>query len=278
MVVGGVAYVFNGAVASATLIADNGIEEIFAGGIVVSETVSSGGTQYDLGTASGVAVNGIQYVYGSAAATIVGDGGVQDILAGGVATDATIANGGIQYDAGQASGTTVSAGGVENVLSGGVATGTTVDTGGFEIVYLGGAISGATISGGELDLQSGATAGSSTITFASGGGDGGILKIDGTGTFDFLVAGFAVPDEFDLSAVNFATATKSYSGNASSGTLTVTDGTNAVSILLLGNYSLASFNLTSEGGGGTGTIVTDPPPGSAVPDLVHTWKLAADHR
>jgi autotransporter passenger strand-loop-strand repeat protein len=95
---------------------------------------------------------------------------------------------------------TVGDGGVENVLSGGVATATTVDAGGFEIVYVGGAISGATLSGGDLDLQNGATAGSSTIAFASGGG--GILKIDGTGAFDFLVAGFAVPDEFDLSAVN----------------------------------------------------------------------------
>jgi hypothetical protein len=54
-------------------------------------------------------------------------------------------------------------------------------------------------------------------------------------------------------------ATKEYVGNASSGTLTVNDGTNFVSLLLLGNYTAASFNLGAEGGG-TGTIVTDPPP------------------
>ena len=135
------------------------------------------------------------------------------------------------------------------------------------------------ISGGELELQNGATAGSSTITFASGGGggDGGTLKIDGTGAYNFLVAGFAQPDEFDLSAVNFATATKSYSGNSSSGTLTVTDGTHSVSILLLGNYSLASFNLGPESGGGTGTIVTDPPAGAAMTNSLNPIGLVAPH-
>jgi hypothetical protein len=37
------------------------------------------------------------------------------------------------------------------------------------------------------------------------------------------------------------------------------DITHSASILLLGNYSLASFNLNPEAGGGTGTVVTDPP-------------------
>ena len=49
-------------------------------------------------------------------------------------------------------------------------------------------------------------------------------------------------------------------GNTSSGTLTVNDGTHSASILLLGNYTAASFNLGKEGGGGTGTVVTDLPP------------------
>jgi autotransporter passenger strand-loop-strand repeat protein len=132
---------------------------------------------------------------------------------------------------------------------------TTIDSGGFEVVVAGGAVNGATVSGGTLDLQGSATAGSSTLTFSGGG----TLKLDGTGAFSFLVAGFAVPDEFDLSAINFASATKQYSGNTSSGTLTVGDGTHSASILLLGNYSLASFNLGPESGGGTGTVVTDPP-------------------
>jgi hypothetical protein len=43
------------------------------------------------------------------------------------------------------------------------------------------------------------------------------------------------------------------------GTLAVADGTHSVSILLLGNYTLASFNLGAQSGGGSGTVVTDPP-------------------
>jgi hypothetical protein len=39
----------------------------------------------------------------------------------------------------------------------------------------------------------------------------------------------------------------------------VRDGTHSATILLLGNYSLASFNLGPEAGGGTGTVVTDQP-------------------
>jgi hypothetical protein len=39
----------------------------------------------------------------------------------------------------------------------------------------------------------------------------------------------------------------------------VRDGTHSATILLLGNYSLASFNLGPETGGGTGTVVTDQP-------------------
>jgi len=106
-----------------------------------------------------------------------------------------------------------------------------------------------------LELQSGATAGNSTITFAGGG----TLKLDATGAYSFRVAGFGVPDQFDLSLINFASATSAYSGSTSSGTLTVSDGTNSASILLLGNYTAGNFHLNPETGGGTGTVVTDPP-------------------
>jgi autotransporter passenger strand-loop-strand repeat protein len=174
-------------------------------------------------------------------------------VAGGTAIGATISFGGAQYDAGVASNTHVANGGAQVVN--GSAIHTTIDSGGFEVVVAGGTVNGATISGGTLDLQSGATAGSSTITFSGGG----TLKLDGTGAYSFLVAGFAVPDAFDLSAINFASATKQYSGNTSSGTLTVSDGTHSASILLLGNYTVASFNLGAETGGGSGTVVTDPP-------------------
>jgi autotransporter passenger strand-loop-strand repeat protein len=150
-----------------------------------------------------------------------------------------VASGGTLYDAGTASDTTLSGGTVQ--------------------VFSGGVINNATISSGLLELQSGTTAGTSNITFA---GDG-TLKLDDTGAYGFLVAGFGIPDQIDFSEINFATANKHNSGNTLSGTLTVEDGTNSASILLLGNYSLASFTLNPEAGCGTGTVVTDPPVASS---------------
>jgi trimeric autotransporter adhesin len=178
---------------------------------------------------------GTQVVFGSATSTTIDSGGGQSIVAGGTADGTTVSSGGTQYDAGTANNTKL-AGGTQEVFSGGTVNGATIS------------------SGGLLELQSGATAGSSTITFSGGG----TLRLDGTGAYGFLVAGFAIPDAFDLSAINFASATKQYSGNTSSGTLTVGDGTHSASILLLGNYTLASFNLGAETGGASGTLVTDP--------------------
>ena len=49
----------------------------------------------------------------------------------------------------------------------------------------------------------------------------------------------------------------SEAGNNQSGTLSVSDGTHAASILLLGQYVAGNFHIASDGTGGT--IVTDPP-------------------
>jgi hypothetical protein len=119
----------------------------------------------------------------------------------------------------------------------------------------GGTVDGATIAGGTLELGSGASAGSSTVVFDGGGS----LKLDQALAYDFLVASFTVLNALDFSAIAFASATKSYVGDTSSGTLTVSDGTHSASIELLGNYTAASFNLGPETGGGTGTVVIDPP-------------------
>jgi autotransporter passenger strand-loop-strand repeat protein len=249
MLSGGTEVVFGSAVS--TTIASGGIQQVVVGGIASGATVSSGGSQYVAGTASNTTVSdgGTEFVFGGDTSATVDSGGTQSVAAGGTANGATVSVGGIQYDAGTASGTVLS-GGFQAVN--GSAANTTVD-GGYELVMSGAIIGGAILSGGTLELQSGATAGSSTIAFS----DGGTLKLDATGAYGFLVAGFAVPDEVDLSAVNFASATKQYSGNASSGTLTVSDGTHSASILLLGNYTVASFHLGPESGGGAGTVVTD---------------------
>jgi autotransporter passenger strand-loop-strand repeat protein len=233
---GEVLIVAAGQTSAGITVLSGGALDVLAGGTAIGTTVSSGGIQYVAGTASSTRLSGgTEVVFGSAAGTTVDDGGIQSVAAGGTASDTIVSNGGIQYDAGTASDTTLSGGTVQ--------------------VFSGGVMNGATISSGLLELQSGATAGNSTIAFAGGG----TLKLDATGAYSFLVAGFAQPDAFDLSAVNFASATKQYAGDTSSGTLPVGDGTNSVSLVLLGNYTAASFNLGPESGGGTGTVVADPP-------------------
>lgn len=66
-------------------------------------------------------------------------------------------------------------------------------------------------------------------------------------------------DQIDLRDIGFGSGTKvSYSGNTTGGTLTVTDAQNHVAhIALVGNYTNSTFNLSSDGQGGT--VVIDPP-------------------
>jgi autotransporter passenger strand-loop-strand repeat protein len=253
---GGFVFVEVGGAASHTIVSSGGVAWLL-GGTTSGTVVSSGGNE-DVagGTARGTVVDsgGVETVYtGTAIGTMVSSGGKDDI-AGGVASGA-IVRGVLKVTGGTASDATVSRGGIEDVDNGGSATSTTVLSGGHVYVFSGGSIDGATISSGTLVLSSGAVANGGTIDFVSGG----TLVLDGTGAYNFLVAGFGVPDEIDLAAINFASATKSYSGNASSGTLMVSDGTHSVSIALLGHYSAASFTLGPESGGGSGTVVTDPP-------------------
>jgi autotransporter passenger strand-loop-strand repeat protein len=166
---------------------------------------------------------------------------------------------------GTAINTTVNSNGEQDVLKGGVASGTTISSGGVEIIQAGGAVDGATIHGGELVVSSGGIAGNQTVDFDGGG----TLKLDASQSYGMLVAGFNTPsDVIDFSTINFVTASKSFveAPNNLSGTLTVTDGTHAASVLLMGNYMASNFALSQESGG-TGTLVVDPPP-ATTPHLV----------
>ncbi len=175
--------------------------------------------------------------------------GSQSVAVDSTSSGATVNSGGTQYDYGTASSTTVDGGGYQIVEAGGVASNTTINNGGNELAFAGGTVSGATVNGGALELEDGALAGNSTIDFTGGG----LLKLDGTGTYDMLVAGFASPSQvIDFTGVNFASSKLSFTeaSNNTSGTLTVADGTHTASITLLGQYTAASFSSASDGGGG----------------------------
>jgi autotransporter passenger strand-loop-strand repeat protein len=157
---------------------------------------------------------------------------------------------------GTAVATVISNGGSATVSSGGTANGTVVSSGGAEYVSSGGTLTGATLSGGFLEIRSGGTAGASEIDFTSAGGT---LQLDDSQHFSGVISGFGVPGGIDLRdiAFNSTTTTLGYSGNTSSGVLTVSDGLRTATIHLLGQYTAGNFALQSDGN--IGTLITDPP-------------------
>ena len=71
------------------------------------------------------------------------------------------------------------------------------------------------------------------------------------------VSGLAGSDAIDLADVSYGIQTQvTFLGNASGGTLTITDGIHTANIALQGDYLSSSWNLASDGNGGT--IVVDP--------------------
>ncbi len=75
--------------------------------------------------------------------------------------------------------------------------------------------------------------------------------------------GFDSTDQIDLADIALLQATTlGYADNTTSGTLTVSDGTNTAQLVLLGQYATANFNLVSDGTGGS--ILTAPTAAVAV--------------
>ena len=104
----------------------------------------------------------------------------------------------------------------------------------------GGTTTSATMSGGYIELGGGNGVGSGgVVTFAGGG----YLKLDDSIHFNGLVAGFGIPGSIDLADIAFTSNTTSgfvEAGNNTSGTLTVSDGTQRPTSLCLAATSPAS--------------------------------------
>jgi hypothetical protein len=131
---------------------------------------------------------------------------------------------------------------------------------------------GTTISGGTLEVTSGATGGN--VLFASGG----ILQLDSLVAFGGTISGFHLGDEIDLRGLAYTSGTTNLSwsqltsGANASGTLTVSSGAAVETLTLLGQYTAANFSATSDGAGGT--LITDPPVSSLA---IQTPLFAAHH-
>jgi autotransporter passenger strand-loop-strand repeat protein len=280
-------FVVGGGVESGTIVSSGG--ETFDYGSTVSGTVASGGALYLFGSASGTTVQaggGLFISSGGVASsgtvlgrqealsggleqgTMVGNGGINIVSSGGTASGTTVLSGGADFlvGGGVESATTVSSGGQAFVW--GSATGTLVTSGGADYVQSGGTLNGATLSGGLIEIRSGGTAGANSITFTSAGG---ALQLDDSQHFNGVISGFGIPGDIDLTDINFATATLGYSGNTTSGVLTVGDGTHTATIHLLGQYVQGNFHLSDDGFGKV--LVTDPP----VAEVAGNPYLAPNH-
>jgi autotransporter passenger strand-loop-strand repeat protein len=243
-------------------------------------TVSSGQTW---SVSSGETDNGDVVLAGGT--LVVGSGGTaisdaiygtEFVVSGGFSSGATVLNGGVEavYDSGsQVLNDVISSGGTELVSAGGTAVGSIVkgvefvqnggqafgaDVEGHQIVQSGGVATNDLIGGGLVDVQAGGLA---FVTFTS---NGGILELDASQVFSGTVAGFASPagvnEAIDLGDIAFTSATTvnfTEAANKTSGTLSVTNGSETTNLTLLGQYTAANFTLSSDGHGGT--LVTDPP-------------------
>ena len=122
-----------------------------------------------------------------------------------------------------------------------------------------------TVTDGATVAIDGASA--QSVTFA---GSTGTLILNDAPAFTGQVLGLTGSDTLDLADVSYgATTTASFSGTASGGTLTVTDGTHTAQIALVGDYLTSGWTLSSNGHGGTDVV--DPPlPGSVFPNATNT--------
>ena len=109
-----------------------------------------------------------------------------------------------------------------------------------------------TIFDGAAAAIDGASAQSVTFT-----GSAGTLILDDALAFTGQVSGLAGSDAIDLADVSYGANTQAtFLGNATGGTLTITNGTQTANIALVGDYLSSNWDLSSDGNGGT--VVVDP--------------------
>jgi hypothetical protein len=83
----------------------------------------------------------------------------------------------------------------------------------------------------------------------------GVLKLLDSESFAGTVAGMSGQDAIDFADIDVTKVQQpTYSGTASDGTLTVTDGSHTANIALLGNYLASTFVTSSDGHGGTNVV------------------------
>jgi autotransporter passenger strand-loop-strand repeat protein len=290
---GGTMKIASGAEAYDPTVSSGGKVSLARGAVVSRVTVASGGLMSGPGMAEGaVFVYGTLegatfqsdgyslkvYSGGLAEATTVLSDGIVDVLAGGAERGAIVSSGGevVVSAGGKAAGTRVLKGGTEKVLgtdsgalvskggqlvvfAGGAASETRVLSGGSEQILSGGKLAGIlTLSGGTATVSSGAVTRDAAVDFV---GSGGVLALAASAGFAGTISGFSDPSQkIDLLGFTFSageTVSWAAAVGDTSGTLTVEDGGQSLSLKLLGSYVTSNFTLSKDSHGET--VISDPP-------------------
>jgi autotransporter passenger strand-loop-strand repeat protein len=150
-------------------------------------------------------------------------------------------------DRGLLSGCTLGDAAYLTVVAGGSATAAVVSNGGTLVVASGGTLGDATIVGGGIVSLSAGAVDTATMNFV---GSDGTVALGGTGTLGATLAGFAVGDKLDLTALPYAAGgTATLSGLL----LAVTEGgaTEKIAFAPGTDFSATSVSLASGRHGGT---------------------------
>lgn len=142
-------------------------------------------------------------------------------------------------------------------LNAGVANAGVLEANGGTLVVYQNAIGAgsAVINGGTLQFVKGF---SENVSFT---GSGGRLDLGKSQTYAGAITGFSATGgtKLDLADIKFVSAGEAtFSGTASGGTLTVTDGTRTAHIALTGDYLGSSFHVAKDGSGGVVISATTP--------------------
>jgi probable HAF family extracellular repeat protein len=122
-------------------------------------------------------------------------------------------------------------------------------------------VTGARVTIGAGEALEVTSASSGTVAFS---GATGVLQLDNSQSFSGTVAGMTGQDTIDFADIDpTRVQPPSYFGDASGGTLTLSDGSRTANIALIGNYLASSFVASSDGHGGTSVV--DPPTGMNQP-------------
>ncbi len=113
--------------------------------------------------------------------------------------------------------------------------------------------------GGALEFG---RASSASVTFGSGSNT---LKLDDSRRYSGTLSGLSNSDKVDLADLFYRNGHMSakYSGTASGGTLTLSNGFTSVRLALSGDYTSSTWTLSSDGRGGTNVVDPASSPGGS---------------